>query len=282
MIRTILAALVILGAGLAPVAIATPAWALAEPTETLNLTTPDGRSLAISVWTAPEERGVIVFSHGFGGEPRAYERIFQYWQGEGFTVAAPLHIDSRRHASQGRVDGQTAFMTRIADLAVTRGAVKAAHPGRPIAVAGHSFGSLMSMIEAGAVTAAGPQGDPDVKAVIAFSSAGAVRGLVTADSYRSLTAPIFMVTGDQDLVEGFVTDWKDHRGPFDGGAPENSLLAIVAGGNHNLVATAEGDLFAFLAETTTDFLKAEVLDEAEAQARLTALVAPPTVSVERR
>jgi alpha-beta hydrolase superfamily lysophospholipase len=266
---------------------ATPAGRVAEAPVAVvaghvDLAAPDGRTIDLSVWQAADERGVVVFSHGFNGSPAAYGRILSAWVADGFTVVAPLHVDSLRHPDHDRYDSRAAFSTRLVDLAVTRRYLRATHAGQPIVAAGHSFGSLMSLIEAGAVTVAGPLGDPDVKAVIAFSSAGDLPGVVLPDTYAGLHTPTLMITGDADLVEGYVTDWHAHRSPFDRSPAGDKRLLVFAGADHSLVRDADADDFALIVLTTTDWLEAYGLGDPAALARLDDLTAPDGVTVESR
>tara|TARA_R110002167_G_scaffold7718_3_gene36260 strand:- start:4483 stop:5352 length:870 start_codon:yes stop_codon:yes gene_type:complete len=261
-----------------------PAGAVAPAFEAthVELPAPDGRTIDLSVWQAADERGVVVFSHGFNGSPAAYRRILSTWVDDGFTVVAPLHVDSLRHPHHDDYDSRAAFSTRIVDLAVTRGFVRATHAGKPIIAAGHSFGSLMSLIEGGAVTVAGPLGDPDVKAIIAFSSAGDLPGVIGPETYAALHTPTLMITGDEDLVPGYVTDWHAHRSPFDRSPAGDKMLLVFAGADHSLVRNADADDFDLIVRTTNDWLEAYGLEDAAARARLEALTAPDGVTVERR
>lgn len=252
-----------------------------EPTH-VQLPAPDGRTIDLSVWQATDERAVIVFSHGWNGRPENYRRILKVWVDNGFTVVAPMHTDSLQHPQHAEGNGQTYFITRIVDLAVTRGYVQASHPGKSLIAAGHSFGSLMSLMEAGALTVAGPQGDPAIRAVVALSSPGNVPGLVNPQTFATVSAPVLMITGDADLVPGFVADPLDHRAPFDTSAPGDKLMLTFAGGDHSLVGNADAADFDLIATTTLDFMRAHALGDAEAKARLDALTAPDGVTVERR
>lgn len=258
-----------------------PAPAVA-PVGDLTLTGTDGRSIPVFVWPAAEEKAVIVFSHGLGGAPAAYEEILSRWSEAGFTVIAPMHLDSRRHPEGGNISGGRAFMARIGELAVTRAMVKSTYPGKPLIVAGHSFGSLMSLIQAGAVSAVGPMGDPDVKAVVAISSAGDLPGLVTPQTWTTISAPLLMVTGDADTVPGFVTDWTAHRNPFDRSPPGDRMLVIFEGGDHNLVAQGSEADRSLLAAVSLDFMRAYGLGDAAAAERLRTLTPPDGVRIERR
>ncbi len=248
----------------------------------VELAAPDGRKIDVSVWLATDERGVIVFSHGAGGRPEAYSRIITEWMAAGFSVVAPLHVDSQSHPDRTAFDGPTSFFARIADLSVVRGYVKTAHSGRPLIAAGHSYGSLLSMMAGGATTAVGPQGDPAIRAVIALSSPGNIPGLVTPATWASLTTPTLMITGDADLVDGIVANWRDHRSPFDLSPAGGKLLLVFAGGDHSLVGDADAADFALMSRTTIDFMRAHALDDADARARLHALASSDGVTVEKR
>ncbi len=258
-----------------------PAVVSAAPTH-VELAAPDGRKIDVSVWQSTDERGVVVFSHGAGGRPEGYGRIITEWVTAGFTVLAPLHVDSQSHPDRVAFDGPTGFFARIADLSVVRGYVKTAHPGRPLVVAGHSYGSLLAMMSGGAVTVVGPQGDPSVRAVVALSSPGNIPGLMTPGTWAGLTVPTLMITGDVDLVEGYVVDWRDHRSPFDLSPAGGKLLLVFAGGDHSLVSNADDTDFGLMSRAIVDFMRAHALDDAEARARLDALASSDGVTVEHR
>ncbi len=280
-----------LAVGLALLA-AVPSFSLAQTTPSTEATgfearhvpipAPDGRTIDFSVWTAADERGVIVFSPGFNSTPAASHRLLSAWVAPGYTVVAPLHVDSLQHPQHADYDNRAAFATRIMDMAVARGFVRVAHPGKPIIAAGHSFGSLISFIEGGAVTAAGAQGDSELKGVIALSSAGSIPGLVTPSTWDGLDVPLLLITGDRDLVPGFVADWRDHRRAFDASPAGDKTLLIFEGADHELVGNADDADFALLVEATEAFLDAYATGDAEALARLNAVPAPAGVSIERR
>ncbi|MGV8929501.1 MAG: hypothetical protein ACOH1E_07105, partial [Brevundimonas sp.] len=64
---------------LAPALAQTPAAAAAAASFAsgeghVELVAPDGRKIDVTVWQAADERGVVVFSHGFNGSPAAYPR----------------------------------------------------------------------------------------------------------------------------------------------------------------------------------------------------------------
>ena len=254
----------------------------ARPAAHVELPAPDSRTIDVSVWSATDEQAVIVFSHGWNSDPARYRRIIQYWTDHGFTVVAPMHTDSLQHPRYAEGDERSFFMTRIVDLAVVRGYAQASHPGKPMIAAGHSFGSFNSLMAAGAVSVAGPLGDPAVKAVIAISTPGVVPGLVNPSTYATVAAPVLIITGDADLVPGFVTEPRDHRVAFDTSPTGDKMLMTFAGGDHSLIGNADPADFELMAATTVDFMRAHALDDAAAEARLVALTAPEGVTIERR
>lgn len=254
----------------------------ALPATHVELPAPDGRAIDVSVWPAADEQAVIVFSHGWNSDPARYHRIIKYWTDHGFTVVAPTHTDSLKHPRHAEGDQRSFVMTRIVDLAVVRGYAQASHPGKPMIAGGHSFGSFNSLMAAGAVSVAGPLGDPAVKTVIAISTPGVVPGLVNPSTYATVAAPVLIVTGDADLVPGFVTEPRDHRAAFDASPAGDKMLMTFAGGDHSFVGNADPADFELMAATTVDFMRAHALDDATAQTRLDALTAPEGVTIERR
>ncbi len=283
-LRILFAGLALLSAAPGAVQAQTPSPAVAAPaqiaTTHLTVPAPDGRTIDMSVWTAPDEKGVVVFSHGWGGGPAGYDRIFSAWAAHGFTVIAPLHVDSQQHPRHADYDHRQVFLTRIMDLYVARGLAHETHPGKPLIVAGHSFGSLMSMMEAGAVTVAGPLGDPDVRGVISFSSTGELPTVIRDTTWDGLNRPLLMITGQGDgTADG---DWTIHRVPYDRSPAGDKTLMVFTGADHELVANASDDQFALLVEATEDFLDAYALNDAAAKARLNALPSSDAVNIERR
>ena len=103
-----------------------------------------------------------------------------------------------------------------------------------------------------------------VKAVLAFSTAGKVPGLIRPTAFSSMAVPLLLVTGTKDIVEGFVADPADHLFPAETD-PAGSFALIVDGGDHSLV---EGSLFARTAPAASLFLRGYGLDEARSRSAL--------------
>lgn len=236
--------------------------------QVVRLPASSGRELEVRVWAASDPTVVVVFSSGGGGQPAAYERLMQALPQESFTVIAPVHSDALARGDLSGSGGPASFFSRLEDLAIARAYAEATYPGLPIVVMGHSFGSLMSALAVGASTPVGTQGDPGVKALVALSSPGIIPGLMTPDTYRTLSAPVLVVTGDRDVVPGMVADWRSHRALYDDSSVPGSALMIVPEADHNLVVNADDATFSALVELIATFVRAEALGDATARARL--------------
>lgn len=259
-----------------------PAVASAPAAAKIELVGRDDRKVSVSVFPAANEQAVIVFGHGLGGSPEAYRRIIDRWTANGFTVLAPLHVDSMQHPNRAAFDRQSGYMTRFEDVSLTIAEAERAHPGKPVIAAGHSYGSYFSAVMGGAGTPFGPRANPAVKAVVGLSSAGALPGLINAETYRTLAIPTLIVTGDQDLVPGLVTDWRDHRRAFDQSPEGGKYLLVFEGGDHGLPRNATPEDFDLMATVTLDFMRATALKDRAAWDRLKTLQAPAGASFERR
>lgn len=261
-----LAAVVLLG-GCASTGNQLPPERIVTP-QVLRVPASNSRQLELRVWAVEAPRAVVVFSAGGGGQPADYARMLQAVAAQGFTVVAPVHSDALSRGDLSGSAGPASFAARIEDLAIARGYAGGTQAGLPVVVMGHSFGSLMSSLAVGAATPAGPQTDPAVKAFIAFSSPGIVPGLLTSQSYRDLVAPVLVVTGQADLVPGFVTDWRSHRAIYDQSSVPGSALVVFDDAEHNLIVDGDDERFQALVELIATFIDAHALGDAAARTRL--------------
>lgn len=216
-----------------------------------------GRTSKVTVWTPPTPKAVVVLSHGGNSSPDPYAAHAEWLVGLGYAVYAPLHSDSANLPKEQQKSLQDAFPERMADMATVTGYVAQRHAGLPIVAMGHSYGSLFALMLGGALTYVADLYNPAVKAVVTYSSPGAIPGLITPAAYATLTAPLLMVTGDKDVVPGFVADWKQHELPFEGTTIKESYELVITGGEHGLIAGAPAhrDL---ARQVTRDFLAREL------------------------
>lgn len=222
------------------------------------------RIAKVTVWAAPQPKAVVLFSHGGGSWPEQYETLAHWFVAQGYSVLAPLHTESMQIAEDKRATLQSGLGDRIADMATLAGYAAQAYPGLPLVAAGHSYGSLFALMLGGSLEYIAPVHNPAVKAVLCFSSPGAIQGLINPAAYTTLKAPLLMITGDKDTVPGFVADWHDHKLPFAGTPVKESYLLTVTGGEHKIAAGADTAQFAMVTGVAGDFLKRELFDANQA------------------
>jgi len=255
--------------------------AVAAPTATRPLQVSPGRAITLAIWEPAQARGVVLFSSGHGAWPERYERLLQTWADAGFVVLAPLHVDSVRYPEREKFSLQQGFGERLADMRATSAYARARWPGLPVAAAGHSLGTLISAVQGGALAGLGPLRDPGVVAVLGYSSPGRIPGLIGPDAYATLAVPLLLVTGDEDLVPGFVTDPADHLYPVQTAPAGDRQAVVLAGGGHNLIGGEPEALFERARQLGTAFLQAELLDDPRARQLLEAPAAAGEQRVRR-
>ena len=128
------------------------------------------------------------------------------------------------------------------------------------------------------------------KAVVAFSSPGVIPGLIGPTAYAKLDVPLLVLTGDRDVVPGFVPDWHDHLKAFETSPAGDKHAWIGASVDHMYGGailgagkdTAQVAAFAQAQALSTVFLRATVLGEAAAKAQLAAAKSSPVAELRAR
>ena len=195
---------------------------------------------------------IVIFSHGAYSSKDDYTPITDYWAAAGFLVIAATHIDS---TTRGQVRGMptppNAYTERLADvqLIIARlDEIEARVPalrGRlakdRIAVTGHSFGGLIAENFCGllgtnpATHASLDMRDARVRAVIAFSGVGELPPLVTRAHFATLSKPMLVTVGTQDLGMGpSRSGYELRREPYDIAPPGDKYLLVLDGADHYL------------------------------------------------
>lgn len=240
------------------------------------------RELELSVFRPATPKGVIVFSHGAGGSAETYAALLEAWSQAGFLVVAPLHVDSLKHPRKSEYTLQSAFPVRIADVGAAAGWAASAAPGLPLAYAGHSYGSLMSLMRGGALESMIPARDPKARAVLCFSSPGSIQGLMGPATFQTLNVPTLMLTGEQDVLPGMAPDWRAHLRAFEESPAGEKYAWIGKSVDHGLAHHPENPAFPQALALSVTFLKAEVLGDAEARTALAAQSSTAAAEFRRR
>ncbi len=103
----------------------------------------DGAPLGLTAWRAPEPKAALIAVHGMNDYAHAFAGLGGWLsQNEGITVYAYDQRGFGRSPDFGRWPGEE---TMIADLHAAVTAVRAAHPGVPLFVLGHSMGAAVVM-----------------------------------------------------------------------------------------------------------------------------------------
>ena len=112
--------------------------------ETSTLVMADGTAL-FTQWWLPEEtpRAVILLVHGVAEHSGRYAHVAEYLVGRGYGVYT---LDLRGH---GRSPGQRSYVEShelyFSDLKTYLDTVKAAQPGLPVFILGHSMGGIITL-----------------------------------------------------------------------------------------------------------------------------------------
>lgn len=278
--RTIYPAALVVGLALTActATVMPPASAVMVPATSIETVQAAGRNVDIHVTRPARIRGVMLFGHGGGSEPSQYAALAAAFAQDGWLVLAPLHLDSRAHPNRVAYQDPKGFVARIADLEAAARLAQRLAPGKPLVAVGHSYGSLLAELRGGALAGMGPPPAVPVRAVLAFSSAGRLPGLIDANSYRGLVVPTMVVTGDADVVPGFVADWHQHLAAYEDSPAGDKYALVVAGGTHDGSVDVAGPAFA----TARDFLAAYGLGDAAARKRLKRATSTAAVELRRR
>lgn len=197
----------------------------------LTVKTPTGRTVPVSVWKAAgTEKGRILFSHGALSAPWKYLPLVDAWTKAGYSVHAPLHVDSADHPDRAAFQGMASWPARIEDVRAL-----AEHLNGPYIAAGHSYGALVALCLGGSAIAVPPEvktplRDTRAQVVVAFSPPGAGMGFIKAGDYAPLSVPALIQTGTLDVPPGPGGDWKSHLLPYEEAAPGGHRYALVLEG----------------------------------------------------
>ncbi|MCX5040748.1 lysophospholipase [Streptomyces coelicoflavus] len=106
-----------------------------------TLTGTRGR-IAVREWPAASPRYIALLVHGYGEHSGRYDEVAGVLTGHGAAVYAP------DHTGHGRSEGERVvvedFEDVVTDVHAVAGLARAAHPGLPVVMVGHSMGGLIA------------------------------------------------------------------------------------------------------------------------------------------
>ncbi|MEH0548375.1 lysophospholipase [Streptomyces sp. B21-105] len=99
-------------------------------------------AIAVREWSPPLPRSLALVVHGYGEHSGRYEELAGVLAGHGAAVHAPDHRGHGRSAGERVVIED--FEDVVTDLHAVAERARAAHPGLPLVVIGHSMGGLIA------------------------------------------------------------------------------------------------------------------------------------------
>ncbi len=214
-----------------------------------------GETRALPVHVVYPERGrglpIVLFSHGAYSSGDAYDLLLRSWAARGYVVLSPTHRDSTRLGTKRGSPEPRFFAWRLDDMALLLKDLPATLREVPdlsgrvdttrVAATGHSFGGLVAQTVGGATyfdAATGQavsRADPRIAAVLIFSGAGTMAPLLRPEDFKSLTVPVFVTVGTEDLPQApGLTGYQWRRQPFDLVPAGRSFLLTLDGADHYL------------------------------------------------
>jgi dienelactone hydrolase len=177
---------------------------MAVERRSIGVTAASGRHVPVDL-THPEAQDaglpLIVFSHGANAAPDRYRVLLDAWAQAGFVVAAPLHVDSEDHPDRALYDSRAIRAARAEDYEAVDAHFAA--PSGVIAI-GHSYGALIAQMP----------------------------GIVDATGWSAIDVPTLTVTGDRDIMPGFVDKWEQHLAAYHAQNSEQAYALLFGGMDH--------------------------------------------------
>jgi alpha-beta hydrolase superfamily lysophospholipase len=166
-------------------------------------------ALHVHRWEPDEPAYVVLIAHGYGEHAGRYEDLARRLVATGAAVLAPDHL------GHGRSDGARARVEDaddlVADMHLVADYARARHPGRPLALLGHSMGGIVAARfaqlhgpELSALVLSAPVigGNPDIEALLAL------------DPLPDVPIDPGMLSRDPAVGAAYAADALVYHGPF--------------------------------------------------------------------
>lgn len=188
-------------------------------------------------------KGVVVVSHGAGGNQRGYAYLGKYLASRSFLAVIPTHRLSDRVAltklrkEKGLRDGLVnltadpqAYRERLTDIYAAKVWAQERCALGPTVLVGHSMGAATVMIEAGAKNSLALNGKDQFDVYVALSPQGE-GPIFKVNSWGSILKPMLLVTGTKD-DELSGKSWENRIQPYRQMLPGCKWLAVIDGTTH--------------------------------------------------
>ena len=221
------------------------ALALGESVLSVSIPAPNDAQLNAHVYHPSSKtcKGVVVVSHGAGGNERGYSYLGEFFASSSFLTVIPTHRLSDKSAltrlrkDHGLEDGliqlttnSKAYKERLVDIGIAKSwAEKKCDSGFSVLL-GHSMGAATVMLEAGAKNLMDLSGEDRFDAYIALSPQGE-GAIFNAKSWSPIQKPLLSITGTRD-DELSGNSWKHRTQPFKNMSAGCKWLAVIDDATH--------------------------------------------------
>ncbi len=221
------------------------ALALGESVLSVSIPAPNDAQLNAHVYPPSSKtcKGVVVVSHGAGGNERGYSYLGEFFASSSFLTVIPTHRLSDKSAltrlrkDHGLEDGliqlttnSKAYKERLVDIGIAKSwAEKKCDSGFSVLL-GHSMGAATVMLEAGTKNLMDLSGEDRFDAYIALSPQGE-GAIFNAKSWSPIQKPLLSITGTRD-DELSGNSWKHRTQPFKNMSAGCKWLAVIDDATH--------------------------------------------------
>lgn len=189
---------------------------------------------------------VLGFSHSVRGSKDMFSEISIHWASHGYVVVHPQHNDEGvQMTSAGMHPPEDKIRNRLRDIVAVFDGLDQIQSRLPalagkldndrLAVAGHSYGSFISMISGGVTIDIGETmnadiGDARVRCIVSLSPSGPGDYGMNEASWRNLNKPALFFNGTNDMRAGRADDWRMQ--PYQRSPVGNKYEVIIEGAEH--------------------------------------------------
>ncbi|UCG71397.1 MAG: hypothetical protein JSV45_08970 [Chromatiales bacterium] len=232
--------------------------------DSVVLTAADDRPVPLKIFH-PADGGpfpLVVLSHGTFSSIHRYDRVAEYWAGQGYVVILPQHMDADYGVRPSSYEVmQDVIRTRVADMTLVLDELDAIEVAAPAVVgkiardeyiaAGHSIGTQVAMLVTGARFRTEFNGEvmesPEkrYRALVLVSDPGKMR-LMPPDTWLASPVPTFMATGTEDFglmgSRGAPTEGQTEVLTADEAADLPRYELLLDGGDHYFGGLVQKDV----------------------------------------
>ena len=179
--------------------------------------------IVVHEWPNPDARFVVLLAHGYGEHAGRYEHVAQRLVAEGAVVYAPDHLGhGRSEGERAHVEDGEDFTADLHEVAIR---ARAAHPGLPVVLLGHSMGGLIATRyaqrhegELDALVLSGP----------AIGGAPGLEMLLSLDPIPDVPIDPAVLSRDEAVGRAYADDPLVYHGPFQRATLQALVTAVKA------------------------------------------------------